>query len=133
MYRARGDINFPKMHDTSCSSPGDPLQDSQWTFRNMWLAKNGALCYFSKKENKELMYYRPEDIRQVSYRRLSYPSECCRPYAFELCLKPSEGVEYAPGVFAATDENVMHIILGCIEKYQKIKNSGRKSEPGGEK
>eukprot|EP00392_Amoebophrya_sp_AT5.2_P016808 g17104.t1 len=115
------------------NSDGDPLQDSQWTFRNMWLAKNGALCYFSKKENKELMYYRPEDIRQVSYRRLSYPSECCRPYAFELCLKPSEGVEYAPGVFAATDENVMHIILGCIEKYQKIKNSGRKSEPGGEK
>ncbi|CAD7967310.1 unnamed protein product [Amoebophrya sp. A25] len=105
------------------NSDGDPLHEDDWTFRNMWLAKNGAFCYFSKKENKELMYYRPDDIRHVRYRKLHYPTESCRPFSFELTLRPSEGMEYAPGVFAAGDEGVMMIILGCIEKYQKIKRN----------
>ncbi|CAD7967684.1 unnamed protein product [Amoebophrya sp. A120] len=111
------------------NSDGDALQETDWTFRKMWLAKNGALCYFSKKENKELMYYRPEDIRQVTYRKLKYPQECCRPHAFELALKTSgdKELEFAPGVFAAEEESVMAIILGCIEKYQKIKNSATSS------
>jgi len=26
-------------------------------------------------------------------------------------------MEYAPGVFAAENEEVMEIILGCVEKY----------------
>lgn len=74
----------------------------------MWLAKNGAFCYFSKKENKELMYYRPEDIRNVSCRQLG-SNESCRPFSFEMSLQEKDGVEYAPGIFAASDQQTMEV------------------------
>jgi len=108
------------------NSDGNTMEEKDWTLRKMWLAKNGAFCYFSVKENKELMYYRPDDIRYVKYRKLS-DSESCKKHAFELTLKAADGVEYAPGVFAAESEEVMSIFLGCIEKYQRIKGkSGKK-------
>ena len=107
------------------NSEGDALKEENWTFRNMWLAKNGALCYFSKKENRELMYYRPKDIRDVKCRRLG-DEESCRPFSFEMQLKSEDGLDYAPGVFAAESEEVMEILLGCVEKFQAIcKNNGR--------
>jgi len=73
-----------------------------------------------------LMYYRPEDIRYVTYRKME-THESCRAHSFELTLKPMDGVEYAPGVFAAENDEVMQIFLGCVEKYQRIK--GKPSAP----
>ncbi len=107
------------------NSDGDTMKEEDWTLRKMWLAKNGAFCYYSKKEGKELMYYRPDDIRYVKYRKLA-DKESCKKHSFELTLKAVDGVEYAPGVFAAESEEVMSIFLGCIEKYQRIKGKSAK-------
>ena len=93
----------------------------------MWLAKNGAFCYESKKEKRELMYFRPEDIRYVRYRKMDV-RESCRPHSFELTLRPVDGIEYVPGVFAAENDEVLQIFLGCIEKYQKFKQKSAGSK-----
>jgi len=104
------------------NSEGDPMKEGDWSFRWFWLAKNGALCYKSDKEMRNLIYYRPEDIRDCTYRKLS-GKESCRPFSFELQLKSNNGMEYAPGVFAAESEAVLEIILGCVQKYQAMRKS----------
>jgi len=104
------------------NSEGDPMKQSDWCSRWFWLAKNGALCYKSDKENRNLIYYKPEDIRDCSYRKLT-EKESCRPHSFELQLKSNNGMEYAPGVFAAESETVLEIILGCVQKYQAMKKT----------
>ncbi|CAD7928892.1 unnamed protein product [Amoebophrya sp. A120] len=109
---------------------GDPHNPSDWLQRRMWLAKNGSLCYHSAKENKDLMYYRPEDIRYIQFRKL-YDNESCRPFSFEMTPRALEGVEYSPGIFAAEEEQVQTIIMGCIERYQKIKEEKEKNKRRG--
>lgn len=120
---------------------GDVLNPEHWLLREMWLAKNGSLCYFSKKEAKELQYYTAEDIKHVLLRELHYPNEACREFAFELKLKPPEGedsaIEFAPAVFAAESEEVRKTFLGCIKKFQarvqqKLKMANAKDIGGGE-
>merc|ERR1712008_361597 len=83
----------------------------------MWLAKDGAFCYFSKKEDKELQYYKSEDIKSVICAEVP-EGESCKAFTFTLTLKPTDGLEYAPGVFAADNEETMRTFLGCIKKFQ---------------
>merc|ERR1719310_237241 len=33
----------------------DPRDEKEWLQRDMWIADNGSLCYFSQKENKRLV------------------------------------------------------------------------------
>jgi len=96
---------------------GDIMNPEHWLKREMWLAKNGAFCYFSKKEDKELQYYKSEDIKSVICAELP-EGESCKPFTFTLTLKPTDGLEYAPGVFAADNEETMRTFLGCIKKFQ---------------
>jgi len=110
------------------NADGDAHRENDWLLRKMWLAKNGALCYYSEKEQKNLCYYRCEDVRYVSYRKMNM-DESCRLNSFELQLRETVGgTSYAPGVFAAESEEVMQIFLGCIEKYQRIKAAKEKGQ-----
>ena len=40
-----------------------------------------------------------------------------------MSLEAKDGVEYAPGIFAAPDQQTMEVFLGCIDKYQKLKRA----------
>ncbi|CAD7967312.1 unnamed protein product [Amoebophrya sp. A25] len=101
---------------------GDIQNPDDWLRREMWLAKNGAFCYFSKKENKELQYYTNEDIKSVVCQEVPYPSESCRAHTFTMTLRPADGLEFAPGVFAADSSEIMKTFLGCVRKFQdKVK------------
>ena len=102
------------------NADGDPQVPEDWLQRRFWLAKNGSFCYHSAKEGRDLIYYRPEDVRYLKYRKM-YGSESCKQYAFELTPAPLDELEYSPGLFAADQEQVMLIVLGCIERYQRIK------------
>merc|ERR1712085_193792 len=98
---------------------GDIMNPEHWLKREMWLARNGAFCYFSQKEGKELQYYKSEDIKSVVAREIPYPSESGRLHAFSLTLqKTDDGLEYSPGVFAAEDEDSKRTFLACIKKFQ---------------
>ena len=54
----------------------------------MWIAKNGAFCYYSKKEEREVQYYKAEDIKNVTVGRLAVAKgETCKEHTFTLTLK----------------------------------------------
>ncbi len=60
-------------------------------------------------------------------------SESVKPYTFTLTLKPVDGLEFAPGVFAADSEETMRTFLGCIKKFQVRSRQKRGSKKEGEK
>ena len=96
---------------------GDSLNEDHWLKREMWIAKNGAFCYFSKKENRELQYYTASDVRHVRT-EVVQQNQSCKANAFQMTLPPTDGLEYAPGVFAATSEQDMHDFLRALKKFK---------------
>jgi len=82
---------------------GDWNNREHWLEREMWIASNGSLCYHSKKEDRELQYYTKEDMSAVETEKLP-DGKTCMPFAFEIRLPPKDGLEFAPGVFAAESE-----------------------------
>lgn len=98
---------------------GDPMNEDHWLKREMWIAKNGSLCYFSKKENRELQYFKPDDIRVVGLEKVT-AKESCKPHTFILQLPPVDGLEYAPAMFAAQTPEEEKTFLAYIKKFQKL-------------
>merc|ERR1719461_2497646 len=47
---------------------GDRMNPDHWYEREMWVSKNGSLVYWSKKEDRELVYYTSDDMRQASFK-----------------------------------------------------------------
>lgn len=79
---------------------GDPKNEANWRLRDMWIAQNGSLCYFSAKEQKGLEYHSAADIQRAEVRELG-DAEACKPCAFEIKLGAKDGMEFDPSVFAA--------------------------------
>merc|ERR1719498_999427 len=79
---------------------GDKLDPEQWWEREMWTSKNGSLVYYSKKEERDLVYYTAADLMRATY-TLVPSAESCKPYTFLLHLAEADGVQFAPGEFAA--------------------------------
>merc|ERR1719263_1258381 len=46
---------------------GDKMQEDQWFEREMWIARNGSLVYYSKKEERDLVYYTSADLMRATY------------------------------------------------------------------
>ncbi|CAK9117283.1 unnamed protein product [Durusdinium trenchii] len=95
---------------------GDRRKEEDWFEREMWIAKNGSLVYFSKKEDRDLVYYTSDDIQKAHIALLSNDDSAI-PWAFQVHLPPSGGVEFAPGEFAAESE----AMRDCwIEEFRKL-------------
>mmetsp|Transcript_49797 Transcript_49797/g.153777 ORF Transcript_49797/g.153777 Transcript_49797/m.153777 type:complete len:92 (+) Transcript_49797:604-879(+) len=69
----------------------------------MWLSENGCLVYYSKKEERELVYYTDGDLAHCQVEALP-EGAAARPWSFQVSLARSGNLEFAPGVFAATSE-----------------------------
>jgi len=82
---------------------GDRMKEEDWFEREMWLAVNGSLVYYSKKEERDLVYYTAEDISHATFTKLA-ENESCKPWSFQVRLPAKHGIEFAPGEFAATSE-----------------------------
>jgi serine/threonine protein kinase len=78
---------------------GDVKQADHWFQREMWVSKNGSLCYYSKKQEKNLIYYNHGDLEACTLRELPAGS-CALEHAFEVKLKAVDGCDFEPGVFA---------------------------------
>jgi len=83
----------------------DRMEEASWFSREVWLARNGSLVYWSHKEHRELVYYTPEDIQHAEIKLLPNASSFF-PWAFQVCLAPANGVEFEPGEFAAESEEM---------------------------
>jgi len=79
---------------------GDEKKADHWFQREMWVSKNGSLCYYSKKQEKNLIYYNHADLEHCTLRELP-PSSAALENAFEVKLKQVDGCDFEPGVFAA--------------------------------
>merc|ERR1719161_1146709 len=79
---------------------GDQKQALHWLKRDMWVSKNGSLCYYSAKQGKNLIYYNHADLEHCTLRELP-PNSAALKNAFEVKLKQVDGCDFEPGVFAA--------------------------------
>merc|ERR1719264_1410220 len=82
---------------------GDRMRADDWFEREMWISNNGSLVYWSKKEDRKLVYYTAHDIQRATFRELQ-SSESCKMWPFRVQLPASEDIEFTPGEFAANSE-----------------------------
>jgi len=94
---------------------GDPMVDAHWFLRDMWVGKNGSLCYHSKKESRDLMYYNQQDLSAMSVRLLG---EAARPHAFVLTRRAQGELEYEPGIFAGETAETRDQWIAQFEEAQ---------------
>merc|ERR1711948_97584 len=97
---------------------GDRMIDDHWFEREMWIAKNGSLVYWSKKEERDLVYYTPEDIEKAKLVLIDN-AKSARQWTFQIQLKYSGDIEFAPGEFAATSEASRKEWINEFKKVQK--------------
>jgi hypothetical protein len=84
-------------------SEGDKMQLEDWVERDMWLSADGRLIYWSKKEERQLLYYTSDDVCRAQLARISH-TESALPWAFSVRLPAVDGVEFVPGEFAVDSE-----------------------------
>lgn len=95
---------------------GDRMRESDWFLREMWVAKNGCLVYHSPKEERDLIYYTQNDLTRASLIPLAN-DETIKPWAFQIQLPPANGVEFAPGEFAAESEELRDRWLSELRRF----------------
>lgn len=93
---------------------GDAANPEEWRLRNMWLAKSGSLCYYSKQ--KPIQYLSSQNMKRCVVQKLdtefiptckvtgfakAESDLCCKQHAFTISLPPKDGIDFEPGVFAA--------------------------------
>jgi hypothetical protein len=96
---------------------GDKLKDDQWFEREMWIAKNGSLVYYSQKEERDLVYYTAVDLNSAKYSFVP-EKDTCKPFTFLIHLADVNGVEFAPGEFAANSKEEMDAWIAEFKKVQ---------------
>lgn len=84
---------------------GDRHKELDWFLREMWIAKNGCLVYHSEKEDRNLIFYTAADMSRATCSPIQ-SGDACKPWAFMVQLPPANGVEFAPGEFAAESEDM---------------------------
>ncbi|CAE8646368.1 unnamed protein product [Polarella glacialis] len=91
---------------------GDRSKEGDWFEREMWISKNGSLVYWSKKEDRDLVYYTSDDMARARFTLI--PKDAAfKPWAFQVHLPPNGDVEFAPGEFAAETEACVVGLAGC--------------------
>eukprot|EP00913_Durusdinium_trenchii_P034870 g32618.t1 len=98
---------------------GDRKKAEDWFEREMWIAKNGSLVYWSKKEDRELVYYTADDIANAKFIFLE-KDDATHPWAFQVQLAPNSGVEFAPGEFAAESEALRDRWISEMTKKESV-------------
>lgn len=112
---------------------GDPTKEDDWRLRDMWLAQNGSICYYSRQKQKDLQYHCASDMQYAVVQKLEHRKTVrgeevlisAKKHAFTISL-PSKGeMEYEPSVFAAQSEEE------CDEWIKEISkvNRGRHRAP----
>lgn len=94
---------------------GDKTKEMDWFEREMWISKNNSLVYYSKKEERDLVYYTSADLLRATYSKVD-KAESCKQFTFLVHLAENDGVEFAPGEFAANSEEDMN---EWISEFQK--------------
>merc|ERR1719478_1991932 len=100
----------------------DPLDPESWFEREMWIATDGSLVYHSVRDGTDLVYYNPVDLQRASY-KLVPAEESCKPFTFSIHLPESNGIEFAPGNFAANTEEIRARWLREFQNIGELQNA----------
>merc|ERR1740120_5160 len=84
---------------------GNRSKEEDWCLRDMWIAKNGSLCYFSPKEDRDLVYYTAKDVATAKVEQIPEAQQGCKAYGFTVQLQ-GQDVEFEPGNFAAESQDL---------------------------
>eukprot|EP00928_Gymnodinium_smaydae_P043598 TRINITY_DN29177_c0_g1_i2.p1 TRINITY_DN29177_c0_g1~~TRINITY_DN29177_c0_g1_i2.p1 ORF type:complete len:655 (+),score=61.42 TRINITY_DN29177_c0_g1_i2:150-1967(+) len=98
---------------------GQKDREEDWYLREMWIAKNGSLVYFSTKEQRPLVYYTFADIASATFEIIP-DEDSCKPYCFQVKLESANNVVFAPGEFAATSEEMRTRWMGEFMKFMHL-------------
>jgi hypothetical protein len=94
---------------------GDPKDASHWRQRDMWIANTGALCYFSRKDNKRLKLIDAPVLHEATVTRLEGSA---REHAFQVCT-PHQSL-----YFASESEEMR---AKWMEVWDQVKNDAIKT------
>eukprot|EP00812_Abedinium_dasypus_P006196 NODE_1781_length_1063_cov_442.270833.p1 GENE.NODE_1781_length_1063_cov_442.270833~~NODE_1781_length_1063_cov_442.270833.p1 ORF type:complete len:219 (-),score=52.95 NODE_1781_length_1063_cov_442.270833:389-1045(-) len=126
-----------KIADPACLNPvfkanlyklkteGNPLNPEEWFLRETWLAENGSLVYHSVKSDSDLVYYTSADVAKASVCKVA-KEKSAMEFTFQVNLAPVDGIEYAPGLFAAEAAAMRD---QWMEQFTRIAEGHVASEP----
>lgn len=95
---------------------GDRSKEEDWFEREMWVSKNGSLVYYSKKEERDLVYYTSADLTRAKYEKVP-AAQSCKPFTFQVILPEVDGLQFAPGDFAAETEELRAQWIAEMKKF----------------
>eukprot|EP00812_Abedinium_dasypus_P008460 NODE_221_length_1784_cov_410.751880.p1 GENE.NODE_221_length_1784_cov_410.751880~~NODE_221_length_1784_cov_410.751880.p1 ORF type:complete len:544 (-),score=141.32 NODE_221_length_1784_cov_410.751880:135-1766(-) len=95
---------------------GNPLKPEEWYLREMWLANNGSLAYWSVSAETELIYYTGADVARATVLKVAR-EESCFEWTFQVRLCAVDGIEFEPGEFAAESKDMLE---AWIEEFAKF-------------
>jgi len=95
---------------------GDRMQAEDWFERDFSIAKNGSLTYYSPKDERDLVYYTATDMQRAKIQVLQ-DGQANKPFAFQICLPALDGVEFAPGEFAAESQDMRRTWIDELSKH----------------
>mmetsp|Transcript_57004 Transcript_57004/g.90307 ORF Transcript_57004/g.90307 Transcript_57004/m.90307 type:complete len:417 (+) Transcript_57004:61-1311(+) len=98
---------------------GDLMKDQDWFHREHWINSDGSLVYYSKKEERNLVYLSAFELRRADITKIP-ESESVKPWSFRIQVPQDGGVKYAPGEFAADDEKFLN---EWLDAFRSLKNA----------
>lgn len=99
---------------------GNPEDPSHWLRRDMWVANNGSVCYFSLKEDKRLVLF---DAHQLSRAAVGRFQGGAREPAFTLRTRQDaqdHDGDAGTGVFACESEAEYEAWMRAFEKSKNL-------------
>jgi len=103
---------------------GNRMNSSDWRERDMWLSKNGSFVYWSEREEKELMYYTHSDLEAALVAAIPR-EESFYPWSFQVELGEVNGLQFAPGEFAAESEEMRDRWIAEFSRFTSIPEEGQ--------
>lgn len=95
---------------------GDKKKADEWFEREMWISKNGSLVYYSKKEERDLVYYTTADLYRATYTKVA-DKDSAKPNTFLVTLPKSGDTEFEPGCFAAETSEMQEKWITEFKKF----------------
>jgi len=105
---------------------GNRMNQTDWREREMWLSKNGSLVYWSQREEKELVYYTHSDLEAAVVMPVA-KEESFYPWTFQVNLGEVNGLEFAPGEFAAESEEMRDRWIAEFQRFATIPEAGQQA------
>jgi serine/threonine protein kinase len=83
---------------------GSPLTEGDWFDRQFWITVTGKFAYYSQRDEKDLVYFNAEDIKNATLKVLT-EADSVKPFSFSITLKQKdEEIIIEPAVFAAESD-----------------------------